>query len=211
MKTEIWKPIKGYESYYMVSNKSEVKRIETYVNHPNGGKKIVRERILKHYVSQGGYISICLSAGKKKTLNLHRIVADAFIPNPENKKCVNHKDGNKHNCSINNLEWVTYSENEKHSFNVLKKKAQTSGLVNQDILNAPVEINGKATWGKRIVQAYLDLKCKGIRLREFSSQENTTIGNVKYIIYTLRKKYDVPIVSYYEKHNGKKYKVFHHR
>ena len=53
---------------------------------------------------------------RKKYCLVHRLVANAFIPNPENKRCINHKDGNKKNNNINNLEWVSYSENMKHAY-----------------------------------------------------------------------------------------------
>lgn len=72
-----------------------------------------------------GYISVQLghySQGKKKIEYLHRLVAFHFIPNPENKPCVNHKDGNKSNNDVSNLEWVTYSENHEHAYKVLKRK-----------------------------------------------------------------------------------------
>jgi hypothetical protein len=59
---------------------------------------------------------------KGKVEYVHRIIAKCFIPNIDNKKCVNHKDGNKHNNSVDNLEWVTYSENHLHAYAVLNKK-----------------------------------------------------------------------------------------
>jgi hypothetical protein len=71
---------------------------------------------------RGLYYSVTLSRNKyKERHNLHRLIALAFIPNPINKPCVNHKDGNKLNNRVDNLEWVTYSENERHSFDCLGK------------------------------------------------------------------------------------------
>jgi hypothetical protein len=72
-----------------------------------------------------GYVSVQLghySKGKKKIEYLHRLVAFYFIPNLENKPCVNHKDGNKRNNDASNLEWVTYSENHKHAYEKLNRK-----------------------------------------------------------------------------------------
>jgi len=80
---------------------------------------------LKPSIGKHGYKIVTLKTGnrKYKQLLLHRLLAEAFIPNPENKCCVNHKDGNKLNNSLDNLEWVTYSENNQHAYdNGLSKK-----------------------------------------------------------------------------------------
>lgn len=76
------------------------------------------ETILKHSTNRYGYTTLNLWInGKKKTQSLHRALAIAFIPNPENKRCVNHINGNKSDNRIENLEWATDSENQKHSYN----------------------------------------------------------------------------------------------
>lgn len=64
--------------------------------------------------SYGYHTSIISVLGKKSTVKIHRLVAQAFIPNPENKPCVNHIDNNRHNNKVSNLEWVTFSENNAH-------------------------------------------------------------------------------------------------
>jgi hypothetical protein len=75
-----------------------------------------------------GYMQVTIMKNKKgKSHLVHRLVAKAFLPNPENKPCVNHIDGNKKNNSVTNLEWCTYSENEKHSYSVLGKVNSRSG------------------------------------------------------------------------------------
>lgn len=113
---EIWKGIEGYEGIYQVSNLGRVKSLERVVRHNCGGSKIVRERILKTHICSSGYIGACLALnGGKKTALVHRLVAIAFLQNPEKKKAVNHKDGNKSNNNLNNLEWVTYKENMTHA------------------------------------------------------------------------------------------------
>ena len=73
---------------------------------------------------------------KGHSILVHRAVAKAFIPNPQGKPCVNHKDGNKLNNHVSNLEWVTYSENERHSYDVLGKKPNKTNLGNKGILSA---------------------------------------------------------------------------
>lgn len=93
-----WKEIDGFEGLYMISNFGEVKSMN-YRGH--GYEKIMAERKDKR-----GYVCACLSKGKKQTyIRVHRLVASAFIPNPNSLTEVNHKDENKSNNNVNNLEW----------------------------------------------------------------------------------------------------------
>ena len=87
---------------------------------------IRRNRFLKERISNCGYARVALAKnGTYKHLSIHRLVALAFIPNPENKPEVNHKDGNKLNNHVDNLEWNTSSENQKHAFkNGLQKTSK---------------------------------------------------------------------------------------
>lgn len=105
---EIWKPIKGYEGYYEVSNLGRVKRLEGY----DGGGHWVKEHLMKITPDKGDYPCVSLSReGIAKKVPIHRIMAEAFIPNPCNKPQVNHIDENKDNYDLSNLEWVTAKEN----------------------------------------------------------------------------------------------------
>ena len=102
---EIWKDIPYYEGIYQVSNKGNIKSF-----------KCGKIKILKPFKSKDGYLSVKLTKNKKeKTLRVHRLVAQTFIPNPLNKLEVNHIGGCKHNNNLNNLEWVTREENRKHA------------------------------------------------------------------------------------------------
>ena len=116
MTNEIWKDIEGYEGLYQVSTCGNVKSLPK-VRRNGTGTYIQKEKLLKPSNTSTGYkkVELCKD-GKRKSFKVHRLVAQAFIPNPENKREVNHIDGNKHNNNVNNLEWVTSSENKLHAF-----------------------------------------------------------------------------------------------
>ena len=100
---ETWRDVKGYEGIYVVSNNGRVKNVA------NG-------RILLPQDNRKGYFRISLSKGiTEKRHYIHRLVAEAFIPNPLGKKEVNHIDSNPSNNEVSNLEWVSSSENTKHA------------------------------------------------------------------------------------------------
>ncbi|MGD0340522.1 MAG: NUMOD4 domain-containing protein [Bacteroidales bacterium] len=118
---KIWKPIIGYEGLYEVSNYGEVKSLRRICD--SRYWRPVKERILKSAKSKGGYCGVILSDNKKKKRYLvARLVLIAFIPNPENKPQANHKDGDKSNNTLPNLEWSTRSENQKHAYRIGLKK-----------------------------------------------------------------------------------------
>jgi hypothetical protein len=104
---EEWKAVAECNGEYYVSNHGRVKSL-----------KFGKERILKPAINSSGYwyIFIFIKNEKPKFSMIHKLMAVAFISNPENKKEVNHKDGNKLNNNLCNLEWVTHSENMKHAW-----------------------------------------------------------------------------------------------
>lgn len=100
---EEWRPVKGYEGLYFVSNTGRIRS-----NYKGG-------RTLKIQTQHTGYKTVELFNNRiGKTLCVHRIVAEAFIPNPDNKPQVNHKDETRFNNHVSNLEWVTAKENQNY-------------------------------------------------------------------------------------------------
>ncbi len=119
------------------------KKIKNYENYEISENGIIRRnnKILKPYLTGKGnkkYLTIALCKnGTIKKFKIHRLVAETFIPNPENKKTVNHIDGNKLNNCVNNLEWCTYSENNIHSYQklnkIMKNKKGSIPIIQYDI------------------------------------------------------------------------------
>lgn len=112
---EIWKPVKGYEGFYEVSNFGRIKNIAVFSH--TAGKVVMRKTpmVLKPETTYDGYKRVLLSLyGKKKKYSVHRIVAAAFIPNPNNYPEVNHKDEDTANNKADNLEWCTAKYNSNY-------------------------------------------------------------------------------------------------
>ena len=115
---EIWAPIKDFESYE-ISNTGRVRSIDRSITDINGVVKNYKSRELHPSVNSSNYKKVCLKKnGKLYNRYIHRLLAETFIPNPNNYTQINHKDGNKYNNNLSNLEWVTVSENSIHAVNM---------------------------------------------------------------------------------------------
>lgn len=128
MENEEWRDIDGYEGLYKVSNKGRVKSLikETRIGNRI---KVHPEKILQPAIGKRGYWVVGLSkGGKATTKTLHRLIAVAFIPNPENKPCIDHIDTDRTNCSIENLRWVTAKENSNNPKTIDKNRNKMVGL-----------------------------------------------------------------------------------
>jgi hypothetical protein len=129
---EIWKDIKEYEGLYQVSNLGRVKSIERKVDiYSRKNKKYYKRTIKQKFIKYGGntigYVNVALSKdGYTKPMYVHRLVAEAFIPNPNNYPVINHKDENKENNTVDNLEWCTIKYNNNYGTRI-----KTAKQVNQ--------------------------------------------------------------------------------
>jgi len=152
---ENWKPIKNYEGLYEVSDTGCVKSLDRKVTDKNGVIIPIKSRILanskskvtkKHPIER--YTVELWKNNKRKRSLIHRLVAEAFLPNPLGKPQINHIDGNPKNNNVSNLEWVTNSENVKHAYaNGLIKSKNMKPIVGTNL------ITGKTIYFKSVADA----------------------------------------------------------
>lgn len=136
MVTSNWRNIKDYEGLYQVSECGEIKSLDRKSKRKDGRFNVYKGKVLKQGKNNRGYNVITLTKnGTQKTFLVHRIVAMNFIKNVENKKFVNHIDGDKRNNRSENLEWTTFEENIKHAWENKIYKPIKSESVNTAKLN----------------------------------------------------------------------------
>ena len=169
---EIWKDIKGYKGLYQVSNLGRVKSLSRKIiveskNKNYKFKKKLKEKILKPQMSGYGYLIVGLynKKTKNKKFIVHRIVAQAFIPNPNNLPQVNHISGIKTDNSISNLEWCTNSENQLHAYKIGLKhnKIGCNNKKSKPIIQYDLKKNFIKEWAnKREIERILGLDSSNI-------------------------------------------------
>ena len=154
MKEEVWKDIQGYEGYYQISNMGRVKSVKRIVwNNSRGCYVTVPERIMKGRKDKDGYLLAHLSKdGKAKNYKIHRLVAVAFIGNPNNLPVINHKNEIKSDNRVSNLEWCSYSYNNSYNDKGKKIGKKAAKKLGKPIFSIDRE-TGLIMWWESIAEA----------------------------------------------------------
>lgn len=141
MNIEVWKDIEGFKGVYQISNLGRLKSF----------KKDVGGKVLLNTNKKGGYFSVILRKGEKvKTTRIHRLVAEAFLPNPNNFSQVHHKDGNKQNNCVENLEWI--STKEHHTITQQQSPRTVRGLINYNKFIRPKKVQQYSLSGELLAE-----------------------------------------------------------
>lgn len=113
--TEVWKNVQGYEGFYQVSNLGRVRSLDRTIIDSIGRNRLYKGKLLKPIIDSHGYFEVRLCKGtNRKPPHIHRLVAQAFLPNPKKLPCINHIDENKQNNAVSNLEWCSYKYNNNY-------------------------------------------------------------------------------------------------
>lgn len=158
----MYKDVKGYEGYYQVDENGNVRSLRRF--RKNGATGYFQEgKELKKTDRGNGYLCVNLSKdGKTRIHSIHRLVAETFLEKIEGKTQVNHKDGNKYNNSVHNLEWCTCKENINHCDENLGRKRNFDGLKLGSIVttknNLNIKVNGKIFQTYKSIKDYLELE-----------------------------------------------------
>lgn len=169
---EEWKEIKGYEELYRISNTGKI-----YSN--------ITNKFIKPFINNGNYYEVVLKKEKRsKHFRVHRLVAEAFIENKNNCRCVNHIDGNKKNNNVNNLEWCTHKENMNHAvkYKLIHTKGKKTKINQYDLNN-----NFIKTWDS---------------IREIEKEYNVTHTSIRYCCMGKNKTCKGYIWRYYDEINS---------
>jgi hypothetical protein len=145
---EIWKGVKGFEDCYEISNLGNLRNKERFVKHYKGGVRKYKSELKKIRLNDKGYFRCNLKKdGKRYDCLVHRLVAESFLKNIENKNFVNHKNGIKNDNRVENLEWCNLSENTIHA---VKNRLIKTKLTDKEVL----EISSNNLSTRKIAKLY---------------------------------------------------------
>ena len=153
---EEWRDVVGYEGLYQVSNYGNIKSCDRYVNSRYGCKRFSKGIMLKKVLNSDGYhvVALCKD-GKHREGKVHRLVAEAFIPNPENKPCIDHINTNRTDNVVENLRWVTPKENSNNKITLQSIRGENAYWFGKHQKEEAKEKISKRN-SKRIYQCDLD-------------------------------------------------------
>lgn len=193
--SEEWKNVIGYEGYYQVSNKGNVRSVDRLKEHntSHSGFIPIEGQMLKQSISHKGYPIVYLSkSGKDKTVPVHRLVAITFIPNPDNLPQVNHIDGDKTNNNAENLEWCDNSYNQIHAYKMgLHKVSEKAGRPRKPVMQIDKDTNEIVNIFVSLAEAERQTGCYASRIRIVCNGEGFTTGGYKWKYLNNKKESDV--------------------
>lgn len=175
---EIWKPIANTDNVYWVSNLGRVRSVDRIISYSDGRKELKEGSEIIGCITRNGYRIVGLTVDKiRKYYTVHRLVAEAFIPNPENKPQINHKNGIRTDNRVENLEFCTQSENMKHSYRVLNRKPPRANLgkTGKDSFNSKIVLQIKD--GNIIAEFYGT--CEASRITGIAQSQIVSVANNK--------------------------------
>lgn len=171
---EVWKPIEGFEGFYVISRDGDIKSVERWI-HLKSHSYIKKEQDIIQSINPSGYKQVKLynNTGKTKSIVVHRLIAFTFLENPNEYKYINHIDGNKLNNNLSNLQWCTSSQNNTHAYRTGLKK--------------PENYAGEACYfakltEKEVIAIREEYKLNKPFQRRLAEKYNTTITNINMII-----------------------------
>jgi hypothetical protein len=162
---EVWRDIPDYEGVYQISSFGNVKSLSRTRLTKSGSFCVVQERILKQKITKSGYCAVHFRTNKESHPNVHRLVAEVFLLNEMNKPTVNHKNSNKKNNNVSNLEWSTHSEQMIHA-------------VNNDLLEVRGSPKYSPDFKKQISDYYKTNNCSLMELVRIFNISERTAGRI---------------------------------
>jgi hypothetical protein len=178
MTEEIWYDIPDYEGFYQCSNFLRIRSLDRIIYRKDGDKKLMKGRVLKivhtKVHDKKGYCVVFFSKqGKVSTIHVHKLFAEMFLDNPLKLKIVNHKNGDKHDYSLQNLEWVSKGDDIRHAYETgLRSRTKKKGNIGRNGGRKVLDIS------TGIVYDFISDAAKAIGIPSYALQKRVT-GKIK--------------------------------